>query len=537
MSISGNDFVKLTTNQTIAGTKTFSSDAVVNGITVGKGAGAEDSNTAVGVTALSKNTTGNNNTANGYQALYDNTIGNYNTANGYAALLFNIGGNGNSANGYNALYANTTGNDNTANGYQALFANTGSYNTANGYQALNANTTGSNNTAIGYGANVNANNLTNATAIGNGAIVASSNTIQLGNGAITNVKTSGTITAGAVTYPNAHGLANQVLQTNGNGTLSWATPSTTATNVSGVVAIANGGTGSATKNFVDLTTTQTVAGTKTFSSDVVVNGITVGKGAGAIQSNTAVGVTALYSNTTGVNNTANGYQALYDNTTGDYNTANGYAALLFNIGGNGNSANGYNALYANTTGSNNTANGYQALFANNTGSSNTANGYQALNANTTGSNNTAIGYGANVNSNNLTNATAIGNGAIVASSNTIQLGNTSVTNVKTSGTLTANGFVKSGGTATQFLMADGSVSTGAAAVREVADEFTATLNQTSFTLTHTPSANSMVKMYVNGIRISNAAYSWSDATLTYNPSNNGGYSITAGDRIQFDFYY
>jgi hypothetical protein len=41
-----------------------------------------------------------------------------------------------------------------------------------------------------------------------------------------------------------------------------------ATNVTGVVAVANGGTGSATQNFVDLTTDQTVAGIKTFSSPI-----------------------------------------------------------------------------------------------------------------------------------------------------------------------------------------------------------------------------------------------------------------------------
>ena len=41
----------------------------------------------------------------------------------------------------------------------------------------------------------------------------------------------------------------------------------TASNVTGTVAIANGGTGSTTQNFVDLTTAQTVAGVKTFSSN------------------------------------------------------------------------------------------------------------------------------------------------------------------------------------------------------------------------------------------------------------------------------
>jgi len=74
-------------------------------------------------------------------------------------------------------------------------------------------------------------------------------------------------------------------------------------------------------------------------------------------------------------------------------------------------------------------------------------------------------------------------------------------------------------------------------IREVADEFTATISQTAFTLTQTPSANSKVKMYINGIRISNTAYSNSSTVLTYVPANNGSYSLVAGDRIQFDYYY
>lgn len=45
------------------------------------------------------------------------------------------------------------------------------------------------------------------------------------------------------------------------------------TEVSGVLPIANGGTGSATKNFVDLTTAQTVAGVKTFASPIINTGI------------------------------------------------------------------------------------------------------------------------------------------------------------------------------------------------------------------------------------------------------------------------
>jgi hypothetical protein len=41
-----------------------------------------------------------------------------------------------------------------------------------------------------------------------------------------------------------------------------------ATNVTGVVAVANGGTGSTVKNFVDLNTNQTIAGTKSFTGNV-----------------------------------------------------------------------------------------------------------------------------------------------------------------------------------------------------------------------------------------------------------------------------
>ncbi len=75
------------------------------------------------------------------------------------------------------------------------------------------------------------------------------------------------------------------------------------------------------------------------------------------------------------------------------------------------------------------------------------------------------------------------------------------------------------------------------AIREVADEFTATAAQALFTLSQPPGANSKVKMYINGIRISSTAYTVSGAVLTYAPANNGNYVLSANDRIQFDYYY
>ena len=222
-------------------------DLTVNSLTVGKGSGNQTHNTANGVQSLLRNTTGQDNTAIGYNTLFRNTTGLVNTATGAFALYINTTGQANTAAGVSALSSNTVGSYNTADGYFSLYSNTaglsntavgqrslynnltGSYNTAIGDGALNLNAYGNHNTAIGYGANVNVNNLENATAIGDGAIVSTSNTMQLGNTNVTNVNTSGTITAGGVTYPNIDGTSGQILTSTGAGTLTWTTPSTTAT--------------------------------------------------------------------------------------------------------------------------------------------------------------------------------------------------------------------------------------------------------------------------------------------------------------------
>ena len=286
-------------------------DLKVNGLTVGQGSGYTFNNTAIGNGALLRNSVGMSNTAIGSSALASNTMGSSNTAIGSSALLRNNQGFYNTAIGNSALASNTIGKSNTAIGNGALLRNnegsnniaigssalatntTGISNTAIGNDALLRNAIGENNTAIGNGAlskfmvgsqntaignaaDVGSDFLNNATAIGNSAIVSASNTIQLGNISVTNVKTSGTITAGAVTYPKTDGLANQVLSTNGSGSLTWTTPVATAdagtlngttlkstvtgssltsvgTITSGVwsgttIAIANGGTGATTKS-------------------------------------------------------------------------------------------------------------------------------------------------------------------------------------------------------------------------------------------------------------------------------------------------
>jgi hypothetical protein len=76
------------------------------------------------------------------------------------------------------------------------------------------------------------------------------------------------------------------------GTVANATTATTAANVSGIVPIANGGTGSSTKNFVDLSTDQlAIGGNKTFTGNVAVGGtLTASMGQSA---NTVYGSSAL----------------------------------------------------------------------------------------------------------------------------------------------------------------------------------------------------------------------------------------------------
>ena len=290
--------------QTFSGTKTFNVDAIVNGLTVGRGAGNKDTNSAFGFSAFAANTSGLQNNAIGNSALSANTSGSNNNANGANALKANTSGLQNNALGTRALEANTVSNYNIAIGQLALGKNNGSggliangvqpnnsgnANIAIGTLALSENTNGHSNIGIGYGSlftgttdntsasyvtalgywsgknNKNGSNntylgantesggsFTNSTALGNGASITASNTIQLGNSSITNVKTSGTITAGTIpsgtiTYPNVGGTIGQVLttisNTNGVGVAGWAAQNVGASSV-GVFtsATANGAT-------------------------------------------------------------------------------------------------------------------------------------------------------------------------------------------------------------------------------------------------------------------------------------------------------
>jgi hypothetical protein len=380
----------------VSGNLRTTEDALINTLTVGHGGGNISTNTALGSSALAQNTTGSNNTAIGQQALISNMGGNENTAVGTSALTLNTSGLNNTAIGPSALYFNITGSNNTGIGSSALLNTIGSQNTALGCNAgtdLSGNSI--NNTFLGYNTDVDisSNIYNNSTALGYNATIDASNQIVLGT-SNEKVKIPGSyVGIGGVYNPSS----GYVLDVSGN-----------------------------------MRTTM----------DASINSITVGLGGGNISTNTALGVSALQANNTGLgDNTAIGKSALSSNTTGVQNVAVGSSSLLVNSSGNSNiaigvlalqlnngSSNiaiGFDSLYNNLTGGNNTAVGLQALFYNETGSLNVALGNNAgfdLSGNS--NYNTFLGYYTDVSSNLLiyTNSTALGYQAIIDASNQIVLG-------------------------------------------------------------------------------------------------------------------
>lgn len=117
------------------------------------------------------------------------------------------------------------------------------------------------------------------------------NTIVLRDG-------SGNLAAGAITATGFAGPLTGNVTGNLTGNVSG-----TAANVTGIVAIANGGTGSTTQNFVDLTTAQTIAGNKTFTGTITAADIN----AGAVTANASIS-SEITANFTISNANANDYK-------------------------------------------------------------------------------------------------------------------------------------------------------------------------------------------------------------------------------------
>jgi cytoskeletal protein CcmA (bactofilin family) len=277
--------------------------------------------------------------------------------------------------------------------------------------------------------------------------------------------------------------------------------------------------------------------TASFSSDVTVNGISIGAGSNNSSLNTRLGKEALY-NSPGNQNTAIGNESLKNSFSGNYNTAVGSNSLLNNSGslnsafgmmslssnqsGLENTGIGGYSLYSNTSGSSNTSLGTESLY-NNNGSYNTAVGFRSLLSNQSGEYNTAIGYNANVTSGSLTNTTAIGYAAEVDESNKIQLGNPSITKINTSGKYYGNGFIKSGGTSSEFLKADGTIDANSYLSTATGGTISGSITGTSINLSQnlTVNGNTTVNNIVSGNLTATNLVITNNETISGNLSVNG----------------
>ena len=166
-------------------------------------------NTAIGVSAMEKNTTGDHCAAIGYRALYNNTTGDSNTALGEDALHSNTSGGGNTAVGVHALQNATTASSNTAVGESALISDTtGYFNTAvgdlSGFDGTPV-TTDDRCTFVGAKTGKSVSSpLSNATAIGYGAKATKSKQVVIGSASIEEVV-----------------IAGKVISFNQDGTVTW----------------------------------------------------------------------------------------------------------------------------------------------------------------------------------------------------------------------------------------------------------------------------------------------------------------------------
>jgi hypothetical protein len=444
-------------------------------------------NTAVGSTALSANNNADANTAVGFAALTASQNGGYNTAVGSNSLAANVSGSLNTGLGNTALYTNTSGSNNTAVGNKALFSNiTGSNNTAIGHEADVASAALTNATAIGNGAVVSASNriqlgnanvtsvvtsgnisatgftgpltgnASTATALATGRTISITGDVTYTSGAFdgtSNVTGSATLTNTTVTAGNyGSSTAIPTFSVDSKGRLTAAgTVGITA----GVSTLAYSTTGSSNGGTISGTTltltaadasnpglistgTQTIAGAKTFTNtatfntDISVNGLTVGRGAGAVASNAALGATALNANTSGNFNVAVGSEALQRNTGGSVNVALGAATIDYLTSGNNNTAVG-------------------GFAGRNYGPNGGATGN-----NTTMNNGILLGYDARPLASGGTDEVVIGMRAIGHGSNTVTLGNSSNTKTFLTGDLSLTGNITSGiWSATEVAIAKG----------------------------------------------------------------------------------
>ena len=423
-----------------------------------------DDNTAVGVDSLTSNTTGDQNTAVGHNTLETNTTGTYNTALGVNAVASSANATNQIIIGYNAVGTGdntvTIGNTSiTATHLKGILV----LDDAGGTPDATTFLRGDNSWAVpaGGGSTNPAGSDTqvqynDSSAFGAGAFFTTNksskvdvkyelglvgDTINHGllklyceAGTAHYVGLKGPNHSGGSTYtlqlPNAlPNVANQILESDATGTLSWIpTPSGGGTytpgtglslsgtafnaNVDGIQAVtpnASSATASRTYNvqvddadnlvvnvpWAGGSSLWTAVGTDVYNNNYATGAAVIGKNTAASDATAALEISGRISQVDLGNSTFFGYLAgVSDNLSNNRNTGIGWSTLSSNTNGSLNTAVGYSALSSTSTGGSNTAIGYESLLNLTIANNNTAIGKDALRVNQTSSNNTAIGSGA-----------------------------------------------------------------------------------------------------------------------------------------------
>src|SRR5438132_4438119 len=355
-TLAGN-VVNATAQYNLGGNKFLSATGPGN-LFVGVGSGVNNTPGAFGGP-------GTLNTFAGSSAGLSNTTGRFNSFFGLQAGNLNKEGSFNSFFGAQ-VGSSTTADSNSFFGSQSGLQNTtGSENTFIGAQAGNLNQTGTRNTFIGKDAGGSLSDLTNATAIGAGAVVARSNSLVLGNNANVGIGTSipgSKLTVAGLTETTTGGVKFP------DGTIQLS------------AAVGGGGLPPGSPNYIQSNPPSQQAG-------VSFNIGGSGTAAGTLSGNVLNAATQFnlggnrILSTAGFQNTFVGLNTGASNTAGCCNAFLGFSAGRLN-NANDNSFFGNNAGQANTTGARNSFYGSAAGFLNQTGVDNSFFGVSAGHNNT-----------------------------------------------------------------------------------------------------------------------------------------------------------
>lgn len=371
------------------------------------------------------------------------------TTGGDNIFLGTFSGEGNTEGNRNTFIGLSTGRNNTE-GAGNVFIGTGAGLTnetgaSNVYLGNNSgqNSTGSNNVFIGNGA---------------GAFELGSDKLYIDNGSINTpliygefdndlLRVNGTLNVNnAFSFPTSDGTANQVLATDGSGSLTWATPSSGGSSSkiedsdmdTWVEAIDGSGPTDVIQFVVDGDPHWLMKKDRIEEVNSVGN-IFIGQSAGNINTpnpsvgegvrNTFIGSISGSSNSTGGGNTFLGNTAGFGSTTGGYNTFIGLEAGSANSTGNFNTLIGLSAGAANGAGVSNSILGSNAGIMLSGGEENVLLGAASANSMSSGNRNVFIGTGTGVSLPSGSDNVFIGNlaGALInsATDNTLIIENSS----------------------------------------------------------------------------------------------------------------